>query len=220
MQDTLIAIYKALPLLLKGATATLFVGFVATIMGFIGGFLLGVANCDKLKTPVISYFINGYVLLIRGTPLYVQVLIVYYALPDLLGVNLSPLSAGIIALSCNAVAYVAEIVRGGMNAIAQGQWEAAYVLGYDVPKTLSAVILPQMIKNNLPSFTNELIVLLKETAILSSIGLLEVTRVAMNLNARLLQPLPVYLTVALIYLVITTSISYISKKIEKVLAHD
>lgn len=214
------------PLLLKGLIVTLSVGFLAVIIGFAGGLLFGVLNSNKLKLYRkkhlmfwISKFINFYVLIIRRTPLYVQVLIVYLVLLDLLNLNLTPFTAGVLTLGCNSIAYVSEIIRSGINSISDGQWNASYLLGYNLFSTMIYVILPQMLKNVLPALTSEAVVLIKDTSILSVIGLVEMTRVGSNINARLLQPMPIFLSLAFIYLIITTTISAISKKIEKRLNH-
>src|SRR6202000_1452775 len=99
-----------------------------------------------------------------GTPIFVQVLICYYALPEVLGISLSPFVAGVLALGINSTAYISEIVRGGINAIPEGQWQAAYVLGLSRSKTLQGIVLPQMFRIILPSLTNELTSLIKETS--------------------------------------------------------
>ena len=214
------ALYNALPLLLKGLILTMQVTFFAMLVGFSIGLILGILSSNRLKKPLISNAIMLYVTIIRGTPIYVQILIVYYALPDLLGINLSPLIAGILALGCNSIAYVTEIIRGGINSVPVGQWEACHVLGYSFIKTLITIIIPQMLKNNIPSLTSELTTLLKETSILGTIGLLELTKVGSNLNARILQPMPIYLTIALFYLILIISMTILSKIIEKGLQYD
>ena len=199
---------------------TLQAAAVAIFIGFLFGMLFGILNSEKVKIKGLSQIIDFYVLIIRGTPLYVQILIFYFALPDLLGINLSPFIAGCLALGCNSIAYVTEITRGGINSIPDGQWEASYVLGYSFGQTLWYIILPQMLKNSIPILTGEAAVLLKDTSLLSVIGMVEMTKVGMNINARMLQPMPVYLTIAFLYLLMTTAITLISKKIEKGLNHD
>lgn len=213
-------LFNIFPLLLKGLIVTLRVGLFSTIIGFVGGILFGVLNSKKLKLYWVSKLISFYVLIIRGTPLYVQVLIVYFVLPDFLGLNLTPFAAGVLALGCNSIAYVSEIIRSGINSVPDGQWDASYLLGYNLSSTMIYVILPQMLKNSLPALTSEFIVLIKDTSILSVIGLTEMTRVGTNINARLLQPMPIFLSLAFLYLIVTTTISVISKKIEKGLSHD
>ena len=151
--------------------------------------------------------------------MYVQVLIFYFAFPDLLGINLSPFFAGTLALGCNSIAYVSEIVRAGINSIPEGQWHACYVLGYSFIDTMKSIILPQMFKNVLPALTSEFVTLIKDTSILSIIGLVEMTRIANNINARMLQPMPIYLTLAFFYFILTTTITAVSKNLVKGLKH-
>ena len=161
---------RSLPLLLKGALTTIEIFLGAMSIGFICGIVLGILNCRKIHVPFVKPMVHGFVWAIRGTPLFIQVLIMYYALPEVLGFSLSPIVAGVIALGINSTAYVSEIVRGGLDAIGDGQWDAAFVLGLDKWKTLKAIILPQMFKISLPSITNELTSLIKETSILMVIG--------------------------------------------------
>lgn len=196
---------------------TIGVSFGAVIIGLCGGVLVGIAASKRFKN-VLTPIITGYVLVIRATPVYVQVLMVYYALPELLGVNLSPVTAGIVALGCCSIAYVAEIVRGGINAVAQGQWEAASVLGYSTGQALRYIILPQAFHNIFPALVNELLTVLKDSSILSAIGLMELTKIALNISARTLDPIGAYLLITLFYLGITSVISYGAKLIEKKLA--
>jgi ABC-type amino acid transport system permease subunit len=158
--------------------------------------------------PIATWVARGYVLVIRGTPLLIQLFLVYYALPELVGINFSPLVAGFITMGLNSAAYVSEIVRGGINSIASGQWEAALALGYQKHTTLRYVILPQALKTILPPLLNEAVSLVKESSTLSFIGLLELSRVAMNISARTLDPLGAQTSVAIIYLILTTAMSY------------
>ena len=150
---------NSFPLLLQGALMTVKIAVVAMAIGVSCGVLVGILNCKKLRIPGISHVIELYILILRGTPMYVQVLLAYYVLPEIIGVNLSPFVAGVLALGCNSVAYVSEIVRGGINAIPAGQWDACHVLGYSQSEAVRFVIAPQALRNVLPSLVNELIVL-------------------------------------------------------------
>ncbi|MFC2049323.1 amino acid ABC transporter permease, partial [Chlamydiota bacterium] len=143
------------------------------------------------------------------------VLIIYYALPELLGITLSPFSAGVIALGINSTAYISEIVRAGIDAIADGQWEAAFVLGLNRWKTLKGIILPQMFRISLPGLTNELTALIKETSILMVIGVAELTKVSKDIVARELDPMTIYLAAAALYLVMTGTVSVFMHKIQR-----
>ncbi len=202
-------------LLLQGALHTLQITTAALAIGVIGGVGLGILNCRKCRLPIAGPLIQGFILVIRGTPLFVQVLIFYFALPEALGIDLSPFAAGVVALGLNSSAYVAEIVRCGIDSVPQGQWEAAHVLGYGRKLTLQSVILPQMVRNVLPALTNEMTTLIKESSILMVIGVAELTKVGREIVARQLDPLPVYLMVAGIYFAMTTVVSVCAKHFEK-----
>lgn len=198
---------KSLPLLLKGAVMTIQISLVSIAIGLCGGLIIGILNCNKLRFPFFSFFLSGFVWIVRGTPLFVQVLIIYYALPEIVGISFSPFFAGIIALGINSTAYVSEIVRGGINAIPDGQWEAAYVIGLKPWQTLKGIILPQMFRVTLPSLTNELTALIKETSILMVIGVTELTKVSKDIVARELDPMTIYLAAAAFYLAMTSLLS-------------
>lgn len=206
---------QSLPFLLKGALATIQIALVAITFGLCGGVLIGVLNCRKLRSLFVSFLLSGFVWVIRGTPLFVQVLIVYYALPEILGITLSPFTAGVIALGLNSMAYISEIVRGGIDSISDGQWEAAYVLGLKPWQILKEVILPQMFRITLPGLTNELTALIKETSILMVIGVAELTKVSKDIVARELDPMTIYLAAAVLYLAMTTGISLLARSKQK-----
>lgn len=206
---------KSLPFLLQGALATIEIALVSIAIGLCGGIVIGVLNCNKMRNSFSTVVLNSFVWIIRGTPLFVQVLIVYYALPEVIGISLSPFTAGVIALGINSKAYISEIVRGGINAIPEGQWEAAYVIGLKPWQTLQGIILPQMLRINLPSLTNELTALIKETSILMVIGVAELTKVSRDIVARELDPMTIYLAAAVLYLAMTSSASLFAQYTQK-----
>jgi len=206
---------KSLPLLFHGAFKTLQIALASIAIGLLGGFVIGIFNCRKLTLTYSKIFFQGYVWVIRGTPLFVQVFIVYYALPEFIGISLSPFGAGICALGMNSAAYISEIVRGGIDAIPDEQWEAAYVLGLNPWKTLKGIILPQMFCITLPSLTNELTALIKETSILMVIGVAELTKVSIDIVARELDPMTIYLASAVIYLLMTSGVSWLAQSTQK-----
>lgn len=206
---------RSYPLLLKGAVMTLQVLLGAAALSFSFGTIMGILSCQKLKIPVISSLVEGIAFVYRAIPFYVQLLIVYFVLPDLMGFNLEPFSASVISLGMCSSGYVAQIVRGGLNSIPAAQWEAAYSLGYNTRNSLRHVILPQMFRHVLPAFNNEFDALLKTTAVVSSIGMLELTRMGMNLVSREMEPIPIYLTVALFYLCMSAILNGIARKLER-----
>jgi len=206
---------RSFPFLLQGAFATLQIALVSMAIGVCGGILVGILNCHKMRTKYSGIALNSFIWMIRGTPLFVQVLIVYYALPEILGISLSPFTAGTIALGVNSMAYISEIVRGGINAISEGQWEAAHVIGLKPWQTMQGIIMPQMFGITLPSLTNELTALIKETSILMVIGVAELTKVSKDIVVRELDPMTIYLAAAGLYLVMTSSVAWLAKYTQK-----
>lgn len=213
--NTIDLLSRSYPLLLKGTLMTIQVMLGAASISFSLGLVMGILSCERLKIRGISSIVEGISFVYRAIPFYVQLLIVYFVLPDLLGFNLEPFSASVIALGMCSAGYVAQIVRGGINAIPAVQWEAAFSLGYDTKQSLRHIILPQMLRNVLPAFNNELDSLLKSTAMVSSIGMLELTRMGMNLVSREMEPVPIYLTVAFFYLCMSALLNLITRNLEK-----
>lgn len=202
-------------LLMQGAWMTLQIAAAALFLGVFGGVGMGILNCQRHRLPFISPLIHGFVSVIRGTPLFVQVLIFYFGLPQMFKIDLDPFTAGILALGCNSSAYVSEIVRCGIDSVPIGQWEASAVLGYSRAQTLWHVILPQMLRNVLPALTNEMTALIKETSILMVIGVSELTKTGRDIVARELDPMTIYLLVAGIYFCMTTTVSVSARCLEK-----
>jgi polar amino acid transport system permease protein len=205
-----------MPLLLLGAAMTLKVLFCAASISFVFGVLFGVLCCEELKLPFFSPVVQLITFILRAVPFYVQLLIVYFVFPDVLGLNLEVFPASVLALGICSAGYVCQIVRAGLNSIHSSQWEAAFVLGYSKIKALRYIILPQMFRNVLPAFNNEFEAMLKSTSILASIGMLELTRAGMNIVSReLKQPLAIYMIVALFYVAMSLVFNFIAKHLEK-----
>lgn len=215
MSDETSLLIRSLPLLWQGTLMTLQLFMFSISIGICGGICIGVLNCRKMKIPILSNILTGFVWIIRGTPSFVHVLIAYYALPEILGFSLSPFAAGVIALGINSTAYISEIVRGGIDAIPDGQWEAAYVLGLNPIHTLKGIIMPQMLWITLPSLTNEVTTMIKETSILMVIGVAELTKVSKDIVTRELDPISIYLITAVFYLAMTSGLSYAMSKLRK-----
>ena len=212
-------IARSLPLILRGIATTMQVFLSTSVLSIVMGLCMGLCCCNRLRIPVISSIIEVITFVLRGIPFYIQLLIVYFALPDLIGFNLNPFSASVIALGFCSAGYVAQLVRGAINAMPVAQWEAAFSLGYSVRRSLIYIILPQMLRIIIPSINNELDSLLKSTSVISTIGMLELTRVGMNLVSREMEPVPIYLTIALIYLMVSAALNIITKKLERQLAY-
>jgi polar amino acid transport system permease protein len=198
------------PLLLKGLGMTLLLWFGSALLSFVIGVPLGILNCTRLRMPHVAFFVDWYIFLVRGIPVYVHVLLAYFVLPDILNITLSPIYAAILALGVCSSGYVAEIIRAGINSLPSGQWDACFVLGYSRWQSLRSVILPQMMCNILPALCNELESLIKSTSILAAIGVLELTKVGTNIVARTMNPVPVYILLALLYLLLSAVLRVIS----------
>jgi polar amino acid transport system permease protein len=155
-----------------------------------------------------------YIWFVRGTPALVQVFIVYFGLPQL-GLGLSPFVAGVLALGVNSGAYVAEIIRSGLSAIPRGQVESALALGMSRADTMRRIVLPQVVRIVLPSITNEAISTLKNTSLLSTITVVELTLYAQMIIATTFRPFEFYIATAVIYLALTTILSQLAAWLER-----
>ena len=206
---------RSMPLLTKGALMTLVIFLEAAVLSLMLGTLFGALTCNRLKRRWLGPICEGITFLLRAVPLYVQLLIIYFVLPDLLQINIEAFFASVLALGICSSAYVAQITRSGINSIPVEQWESATVLGYSTISSVRYVIFPQLIRTILPALTGELDALLKSTAILSSIGLLELTRMGMNIVSREMEPLTIYLAVAAFYIALSGGINLLTKYLEK-----
>ena len=204
-----------LNLLLKGTLVTLELWIACSLISIFFGFLVGILRCSKLRIPLISPALDTITMVLRGIPLYTQLMIFYFVLPEVLGLNLSSFLSGSIALGLCSGAYASEIIRGSINSLPQTQWDASYVLGYTVPNQLKYIILPQAIRNALPALISEYSMVLKSTSMIASIGVLELTKVGTNIISRSLDPIPVCLGVGAIYLIINSILSLIGQAIER-----
>lgn len=209
----------AAPNLLFGAVITIVTAFAAEALALVLGLGLAVTRLfggNKSKLAVI-----GYVDLIRGTPLFVQVLFIYFGIPGLIsGVtggpfNINPFVAGIAALALNGAAYLSEIFRAGINSVDKGQWEASRSLGLSKAKTFIHVVLPQAFRQSLPPMGNDFITLIKDTSLLSVIAVSEIVMRGQNYIATTYAAFPTYLAIAITYLLITTPLSRFVGNLEK-----
>jgi polar amino acid transport system permease protein len=197
-------LWRILPDLSFGALVTLELTTLSILFGLIIGSFAGLARVSK--NPLIFGFSTLYVEVIRGTPLLVQILIIYFGLPAI-GINLQPEPAGIIALSINSGAYIAEIVRAGIESIPTGQMEAARSLGMSYLQSMRYVVFPQAFRNILPALGNEFIALLKDSSLLSVISIVELTRVGRQIVNTTFNAWTPFLGVALFYLMMTVPLS-------------
>ena len=199
--------------MLWGALYTIFVGFIACAVGLVVG--TGLLLMRNSRFWVIRKFVALYGSFIRGTPALVQMLIFYYALAPMTGINIDPFTAGIMAVGFNSGAYVAEILRGGLSRIPRGQWEAAQALGLPKHKIWLQIILPQVYYSVIPLLVNEFTMVIKITPLLSTITLVELTRASQMLYNETFRPVEVLLLAAAIYFVICFSISQFGEFLQR-----
>lgn len=206
----------------EGAKTTILISLVSLIVGFALGLLICLMKMSKTK--ILKWPASIYVQVLRGTPLFVQIFIIYFGLPQL-GVqfpDIGPISSdfvsGAFALSINSSAYIAEIFRSGIQSVDKGQMEASRSLGLGYVDTMRFVIVPQAVKNILPALANEFITLVKESSIISVIGVQELMFKAGIVRTTLYRPFEPYIMAAIMYLVITTVLSQLVGILEKKLA--
>jgi cystine transport system permease protein len=200
------------PLLIAGVKFTVPLAVVSFTLGSIVAMATALARISKYKSLVlISSF---YVWIIRGTPLLVQLFIVFYGLP-MAGITLGPLTAAIIGFTLNVGAYNSEVIRAAILSIPKGQWEAASSIGMTHTQSLLRIILPQAARVSVPPLSNSFISLIKDTSLAAAITLTEMFQIAQRITAATYEPLVLYCEVAFIYLLFCTILSTLQKRIEK-----
>ncbi|MDF7639003.1 ABC transporter substrate-binding protein/permease [Lactobacillus sp. ESL0791] len=210
-------------MILDGIGMTLLLAFVGTITGFIIGLFVGIIR--TIPTPstrtkrwalnFVKWLLSVYIEIFRGTPMMVQAAVIYYGIAQFWHLNLDRTIAALVIVSINTGAYLAEIIRGGIISIPKGQFEAASALGMTHNQRMWHIILPQAIRNCLPSITNEFIVNIKDTSVLSIISVSELFFVGTTIASQTFKFFPTYLTISTIYLVLTYTITRIFNLIEK-----
>lgn len=198
-------VVSAFPLLMAGALVTVEITMLSVGFGMLIGMFAGIARISNVW--VLRKLAALYVDFIRGTPLLVQIFLIYFALPILTGMRVDPFIAAITACSINSGAYVAEIFRAGIESIDKGQMEAGRSLGMTWGQTMRYIIVPQAFKRVIPPLGNEFIAMLKDSSLVSVIGFEELTRRGQLIIARTYGSLEIWLSVAFIYLVMTLTIS-------------
>lgn len=205
-------IWNSLPSLLYGTSISLQITLVAAFIGLTFGSLFGLAETSKVR--LIPFAIATYVTLFRGTPMLVQILFIYYVLPQF-GLNLPPFWAASVAIGLNSCAYISQIIRTGINAVPKGQLEAAYMLGFTPIKAMRFIVFPQAFRVTLPALGNELITLVKDSSLASIIGVMELTKEASIIRSRTYDAFSILLAVSVIYLILTGTLSLCMRKYEK-----
>lgn len=202
----------SIPLLAEGLASTLKISGLSIVFGTALGFVLGLGSVGPFAP--LRWFVRAYVDFVRGTPLLIQVFLVYFALP-VVGINLSEFWAGVTALSLNAAGFIAEIVRAGISSIEQGQTEAAKSIGMTPPQVLAFILLPQIYRPVLPPLTNELISLVKGSSLLSVISVYELTRAGQAIISERFVPFEIYALIALYYYVVISALAWLSRSLER-----
>ncbi|OMQ03233.1 nickel transporter [Lawsonia intracellularis] len=201
------------PLLLEGVELTLIITIGGLFLGLALGILVGLINTPRF--PFLRTLAVIYVEIIRGTPLIVLVMFLYFALPLALDIRIPPNWAGVIAIGVNSGAYIAEIVRGSIISISHGQMEAARSTGLTHAQAMLYIIWPQAFRRMIPPLTNQCIISLKDTSLLVVIGVGELTRQGQEIISVNFRAFEVWLTVAIFYLIMTLSISALLKYLER-----
>jgi len=203
---------EAVPVLAKGAGTTLAFAVASMAGGLVLGFptaVLRVAPWAPLRWPAALY-----VSAFRGTPLLVQLFVIHYGLPGI-GIAFTPVTAGILALSLNAGAYLSESLRGAILGVGRGQWNAGFSLGLTYPQTLGLVILPQALRTAVPAMSNTLISLIKDTALVSVITVSELMLATKELIAVTFRPLPLYVAAAGVYWLLSLFFEAVQRRAER-----
>lgn len=215
MTDIWELLQQAAPIMLKGVGYTLLFALSSMIGGLLLGFVLAVARISRWR--LIQWPAAVYVSLMRGTPLLVQIFVVYYGLPSV-GIEFSPLMAGVLTLSLNASAYLSESLRGAIAGVGKGQWGASYSLGLTYPQTLYYIVVPQAIRIAVPSMSNTLISLIKDTSLVSVITVTELMLSTKEIIAVTFRPLPLYITAAMVYWFLSLCFEALQHRLEQRLA--
>ncbi|WP_208592016.1 amino acid ABC transporter permease [Gracilibacillus suaedae] len=211
--ETIEVILEGLPTLLRGMGVTIEITVISLILAMFIGLILGVFSITKSK--ILRGFSMAFVDIIRGTPLLVQILFIYFGLPSVIDIDLTAFSAGVIAITVNAAAYLVEIFRAGINSIDKGQMEAGRTIGFSYAQTMRLIILPQAIKRMIPAIVNQFIVSIKDTSLLSAIGLAELTLSGQSIYAANYRAFEILFAVGVLYFVIIYSLSLFARWLER-----
>ncbi|MFB5196540.1 amino acid ABC transporter permease [Neobacillus sp. KR4-4] len=199
------------PILKAGIQFTIPLTIITFILGLILAFLIALARLSNLKG--LNAAAKFYVWIFRGTPLLVQIFILFYGLPSM-GITLDPFPAAVIAFTLNKGAYSSEIIRAAILSIPKGQWEAAFSIGMTKSQAMRRIIIPQAIRVSLPPLGNSFISLVKDTSLAATITVTELFQKGQQIAAATYEPLWIYIEVAFIYLIFSTVLSYFQTKME------
>ncbi len=210
--EILALLREAAPAMLRGTGYTLLFALAAMLGGLLLGFPTAVLR--GLPWRAVRWPAALYVSVMRGTPLLVQIFVLYYGLPSV-GIEFSPVTAGVLALSLNAGAYLSESLRGAIAAVGPGQWAASYSLGLGYWRTLYHVVLPQALRVAVPAMSNTLISLIKDTSLVSVITMTELMLATKDVIAVTFRPLPLYLAAAAVYWLLSLAFETVQRRAER-----
>ena len=205
-------IYQYWPSLLQGTIITLKISVLSALIGFTFGTLLGFWQSGKVKA--VRYLVTAFVTIIRGTPMLIQIAFMYFAVFPTLGIQTSALYIAILAIGMNSSAYICEVIRSGIQSVDVGQIEAAKTLGLSSGQIDRFIILPQALRSVLPALGNEIVTLIKDSSLASTIGVMELFKEGKNIINQTYDAITIYIVVALIYLIITSVVSVVMRSIE------
>jgi glutamine transport system permease protein len=206
-------IVSALPILLKGLQVTLYIFLIAIILGFIIGLVIALLRLAPLK--ILNWIAKAYVDAIRGTPFIVQLFFIYFGVNSLQVISLNSTTAGIITVAINAGAYFAEIIRAGIQSIDKGQTEAARSIGFTSAQTMRYIVLPQAFRRMLPTITNQSIISLKDTSLLSVIGIADLTQQGQIQASATFEAFKIWLAVGVIYFIVIYLLTLLANFVER-----
>ena len=203
---------------IDGIKLTLFISLISVFLGTLFGIVLYAMKKSKftiLKINIFKVLSSTYIEVVRGTPLYLQIMIVYYGADQIFNWDMPAIASGILAISLNSAAYVSELIRAGIEAVDKGQLEAARSLGMNYSKAMFLVIIPQAIKNILPAIGNEFIAVIKESSMASTIGVAELMYAANKVTGRIFRSFEPLIISAICYFVLTYTLGRVIKYIER-----
>jgi polar amino acid transport system permease protein len=209
-------VLNSYPVLARGLLVTIELWIPSITIGFLMGLLLALARLSRSRA--VRYPARGYIELFRDTPVLIQLIWFFYAFPIIIGVQLTPYQAALLALALNTSAYSAEIFRGGIESIAKGQWEGAKALGMRPTAVLRRIVLPQVLKRMLPAFTNRAIEVAKMSSLASVLSVHELMYQGRLLSSTYYRPMEIFTVVALVYFFLIYPGSYLSLRLERRLA--
>jgi len=203
---------KSYPALLEGTLITLSIALLSSILGFVGGTIVGFLHC--YSNAVIRTLVSIYVTAMRGTPMLIQISFIYLLLPQL-GIQISAFFSAVLAIGFNSIAYISQIIKSGITSIDKEQIETAQVLGLSQTQTMRFIVFPQAIRVVVPSLVNEFITLIKDSSLASFIGVVELFKASSRIISYTYDPIPIYCAMAAIYLTLTTTLTFIVHYLEQ-----